>query len=49
MRLRTDSPTSDAGMALVVCCSCHWMKTQHVGTYAFQGDMPKIAELTGNL
>jgi hypothetical protein len=28
---------------------CPWMKTQHVGTYAFQGDMPKIAELTGNL
>ena len=28
---------------------CPWMKTQHVGTYAFTGDMPKIAELTGKL
>jgi hypothetical protein len=28
---------------------CPWMQTQHVGTYAFQGNMPKIAELTGNL
>ena len=28
---------------------CPWMKTQHVGTYAFTGDMPKIAEITGNL
>ena len=28
---------------------CPWMKTQHVGTYAFTGDLPKIAALTGNL
>ena len=28
---------------------CPWMKTQHIGTYAFTGNMPKIAELTGNL
>ena len=28
---------------------CPWMKTQHIGTYAFTGDMPKIAALTGNL
>jgi hypothetical protein len=25
------------------------MKTQHVGTYAFNGDMPRIAAMTGNL
>jgi hypothetical protein len=28
---------------------CPWMKTQHVGTYAFTGNMQKIAEHTGNL
>lgn len=28
---------------------CPWMKTQHLGTYAFSGDMNKVAELTGNL
>ncbi len=28
---------------------CPWMKTQHIGTYAFTGDMPKVAELTGRL
>jgi hypothetical protein len=28
---------------------CPWMKTQHVGTYAFTGDMNKIAEITGSL
>ena len=28
---------------------CPWMKTTHVGTYGFQGDMPKIAALTGAL
>lgn len=28
---------------------CPWMKTTHVGTYGFQGDMPKIAEMVGNL
>jgi hypothetical protein len=28
---------------------CPWMKTQHVGTYAFNGDLPKIAALTGKL
>lgn len=28
---------------------CPWMKTHHVGTYSFTGNMPKIAELTGRL
>lgn len=28
---------------------CPWMKTQHVGSYAFTGNMLKIAEHTGNL
>jgi len=28
---------------------CPWMKTTHVGTYGFTGDMPAIAALTGNL
>ena len=28
---------------------CPWMKTNHVGTYAFAGDLPKIAQYTGNL
>ena len=28
---------------------CPWMKTQHVGTYSFQGNMEKIAALTGRL
>jgi hypothetical protein len=28
---------------------CPWMKTQHIGTYAFSGDMNRIAALTGNL
>lgn len=28
---------------------CPWMKTQHVGTYAFTGNMPRIAELTGRI
>jgi hypothetical protein len=28
---------------------CPWMKTQHIGTYAFTGDMPRIAELTGRI
>lgn len=28
---------------------CPWIQTQHVGTYAFTGNMPKIAELTGRL
>lgn len=28
---------------------CPWMRTQHVGTYAFSGDMNAIAALTGNL
>lgn len=28
---------------------CPWMRTQHVGTYAFTGDMNKIAAFTGNL
>ena len=28
---------------------CPWMKTQHVGTYSFQGNMEKIAALSGRL
>lgn len=28
---------------------CPWMRTTHSGTYSFQGDMPAIAQLTGNL
>jgi len=28
---------------------CPWMKTQHIGTYPFTGNMTKIAELTGRL
>lgn len=28
---------------------CPWMRTGHVGTYTFQGDMNAIAALTGNL
>jgi len=28
---------------------CPWMKTQHVGTYAFTGDLPKIAQYTGRI
>jgi hypothetical protein len=28
---------------------CPWMKTSHIGTYAFQGNMEAIAKHTGNL
>lgn len=28
---------------------CPWIQTQHVGTYAFTGNMAKIADLTGTL
>ena len=28
---------------------CPWMKTQHIGTYAFTGNMPAIAQHTGKL
>lgn len=28
---------------------CPWMKTQHVGTYAFTGNMPSVANYTGKL
>lgn len=28
---------------------CPWMKTRHIGTYTFSGNLPKIAELTGRL
>jgi hypothetical protein len=28
---------------------CPWMKTQHIGTYPFNGNLPKIAELTGRI
>lgn len=28
---------------------CPWMKTQHIGTYPFTGDMPAIANYTGKL
>lgn len=28
---------------------CPWMRTQHIGTYAFTGDLPRIAALTQTL
>jgi len=28
---------------------CPWMKNQHIGTYAFSGDMPAVAKYTGKL
>ena len=28
---------------------CPWMKTGHIGTYQFNGNLPKIAEYTGKL
>lgn len=28
---------------------CPWMKTKHLGTFAFQGNLPAIAALTGQL
>jgi len=28
---------------------CPWMKTQHIGTYAFTGNMPAVAQYTGRL
>jgi len=28
---------------------CPWMKTQHIGSYAFTGDMPSVAQNTGKL
>ena len=28
---------------------CPWMKTQHIGTYAFSGNMPAVAQHTGRL
>ena len=28
---------------------CPWMKTHHIGTYAFTGDMPAVANWVGNL
>jgi hypothetical protein len=28
---------------------CPWMKTHHVGTYAFAGNMPAVANYTGKL
>jgi hypothetical protein len=28
---------------------CPWMRTQHIGTYAFTGNMPAIASSTGHL
>jgi len=28
---------------------CPWMKTQHIGTYAFSGNMPAVANYTGKL
>lgn len=28
---------------------CPWMKTQHIGTYAFSGNMPSVAQYTGKL
>ena len=28
---------------------CPWMKTHHIGTYAFNGDMPAVANFVGSL
>jgi len=28
---------------------CPWMKTHHIGTYAFTGDMPAVANYVGSL
>ena len=28
---------------------CPWMRTHHIGTYAFHGDMPAVANFVGNL
>jgi hypothetical protein len=28
---------------------CPWMQTSHIGTYAFTGNMQKVAELVGTL
>ena len=28
---------------------CPWMKTHHIGTYAFTGDLPAVANYVGNL
>jgi hypothetical protein len=28
---------------------CPWMKLQHIGTYAFTGNMPAVAQYTGKL
>lgn len=28
---------------------CPWMKTQHIGTYPFSGNMPAVAQYTGKL
>jgi len=28
---------------------CPWMKTSHIGTYHFQGDMPAVANLVGEM
>jgi hypothetical protein len=28
---------------------CPWMKTHHIGTYAFTGDMPAVANFVGSL
>ena len=28
---------------------CPWMRTQHIGTYAFTGNMPAVAQYTGKL
>ncbi len=28
---------------------CPWMKTQHIGSYPFTGDMPAVAAMTGKL
>jgi hypothetical protein len=28
---------------------CPWMRTHHIGTYAFTGDMPAVANFVGSL
>jgi len=28
---------------------CPWMKTDHIGTYHFKGDMPAVANFVGEM
>ena len=41
-----DNPGGNIGGKIWLC---PWMKTHHVGTYAFTGDMPAVANFVGSL